>query len=397
MASKSFIFQGLTAKTHKDAVNNLFDVQNIERVIVSVAFANLAGVKLLEAQLKRHCAKTTAFIGIRNDITSVQAAKHLLDQGVALYVVDTGSRRVIYHPKLYLVKGAMQAKLIIGSANLTPGGLNNNIEAGLIVECDMQDPADRLLIQSIENDFDESTKEHPKNILKIKTPAALDALQVSGRLVDELTAPPPRPVSAASSTEDDSVPRIALKVTPLHSMLTAAKRAAARPATKVPTKKATASAKAMQAPIPGIEFDRVWENEALTRRDLGVPLPGRNTHPTGSMNLDKGLLPADIDHRHYFRDEVFAALNWSPGNSSTLEESYAKFQLVVKGISYGEFHLRIGHSKNKKSQTYIQRNAMTRLSWGPMREFVARPDLIGRSLTLYRDKADMKSFVLEID
>jgi HKD family nuclease len=397
MANKSFIFQGLTAKTYKDAIHSLFDVQNIERVIVSVAFVNMAGVKLLEAQLKRHCAKTTAFIGIRNDITSVQAAKHLLDQGVALYVVDTGSRRVIYHPKLYLVKGAKQAKLIIGSANLTPGGLNNNIEAGLVVECDMQDPADRQLIQSIEKDFDESTKEHPKNILKIKTSAELDALQVSGRLIDELTASPPRPVGTASSTEDDSVPRIKLKVTPLVSVLTAARRAAAMPAAKMAAKKAKAAAKTTHTPVTGIEFERVWQSKALTRRDLGVPTQGRNTNRTGSINLDKGFLVGDIDHRHHFRDEVFASLNWSPSNRPNVEEAYAKFQLVVKGISYGEFDLRIAHSTNEKSKSYRQHNAMTRLSWGRMREFVARDDLIDRSLTLYMDKADTKRFVLEID
>jgi len=49
------------------------------------------------------------------------------------------------------------------------------------------------------------------------------------------------------------------------------------------------------------------------------------------------------------------------------------------------------------SESYKQRNAMTRLSWGPMREYVASPDLIGRTLALYRDKVDPARFVLEID
>ena len=42
-------------------------------------------------------------------------------------------------------------------------------------------------------------------------------------------------------------------------------------------------------------------------------------------------------------------------------------------------------------------DSMTRLSWGPMREYVAKPDLIGRTLALYRDKVDLMRFVLEID
>ena len=426
MAKKDFILQGFTAKTHKDALISLFDVEDIERVIVSVAFVNLGGVEQLEAQLKAHSTKTTAFIGIRNDITSQQGAKHLLDQGVTLYVVDTGSRRVIYHPKLYLVRGANQAKLIIGSANLTPGGLNNNIEAGIVVECDMQDEADRLLIESIERSLDEQPAEHPENVIRITSAADLDALHASGRLIDELATSPPRPASTASSTADDPVPKIKLKVAPIYSALLAAKKAAAASAAKAaaavapspnvpvaaaaglptspaaPTQPATpvapAATPAMTVPPPatGVQYELVWESKELTRRDLDVP-DGENTNRTGSINLDKGRLPEEVDHRHYFRDEVFDALSWSPGKNANVEEAFAKFQLVVKGISYGEFDLRIGHSTNTQSATYAQRNAMTRLSWGPVRDYVAKPDLIGRTLALYRDQADPKRFVLEID
>jgi hypothetical protein len=80
-----------------------------------------------------------------------------------------------------------------------------------------------------------------------------------------------------------------------------------------------------------------------------------------------------------------------------VDEAYGIFQLVLKNISYGEFDLAIRHSNSTSSRSYQQNNAMTRLSWGPMREYVAREDLIGRTLALYRDKADAKRFLLEID
>ena len=70
---------------------------------------------------------------------------------------------------------------------------------------------------------------------------------------------------------------------------------------------------------------------------------------------------------------------------------------MVKGVSCGEFDLRLAYTTSVTSRSYQQRNAMTRLSWGPMREYVARPDLIGRTLALYRDKAAPTRFVLEID
>lgn len=100
MATKEFIFQGFTPKTHKEAIAQLFEVEDIEQVIVSVAFVNRSGTELLEKQLNEYSAKTKAFIGIRNDITSTQGAKHLLDLGISLFLVDTGSRSILFHPKL---------------------------------------------------------------------------------------------------------------------------------------------------------------------------------------------------------------------------------------------------------------------------------------------------------
>lgn len=399
VGKKSFILQGFTAKTHKDAILSLFDVPDIERVIVSVAFVNQSGVKLLEPQLKKHCAKTTALIGIRNDITSIQGAKHLLDLGVSLIVVDTGSRKVLFHPKIYLVKGARHARLIIGSANLTPGGLNNNIEAGVIVDFDLADSDDKTFVDGLVEDFDALPAEYPKNVLKVTATAELEALHSSGRLVDEMATPPPRPASSATSSAQDSVPRITLKVTPIYG----APKKAAKPAPKAPVAKKTPTTKVtataatfIPPPAIGVEYELVWESKPLTRRDLNIP-DGKNTNQTGSVNLDKGLLPDAVDQRHYFREDIFPTLTWGPSKTSTVEEAYAKFQLVLKGISYGEFDLRVAHTMGTTSKTYLQNNAVTRLSWGPMREYIAKPDLIGRTLSLYRDKADAKRFMLEID
>jgi hypothetical protein len=145
----------------------------------------------------------------------------------------------------------------------------------------------------------------------------------------------------------------------------------------------------------GIELELVWESKPLTRRDLTIP--GKTeTHATGSVNLDKGLLPEVVDRRSYFRDDVFPHLAWA-SRSKTVDEAFAKFRLVLKGISYGEFDLAIRHTNSTMSKAYKQGNAMTRLSWGPMREYVARPDLIGRTLALYRDKIDPTRFVLDVD
>src|SRR5574340_430890 len=109
MAKKGFILQGVTAKTHAQAVRELFDCPDIKKVILSVAFVSESGVQQIEAALRAHSARVTVLAGIRNDITTHQGLALLHDIGVRLYTVDTGSRNVIFHPKLYLVRGKAAA------------------------------------------------------------------------------------------------------------------------------------------------------------------------------------------------------------------------------------------------------------------------------------------------
>jgi HKD family nuclease len=398
MSNKEFILQGFTARTHADAVRDLFSLPDIARVVLSVAFVSESGVEQIEAGLKAHASHLTVFAGVRNDITSHQGLARLRDIGGKLYTVDTGSRTVIFHPKLYLVRGMARARLVIGSANLTLGGLNNNIEAGMLLDFDLTDATDKAVVDEIEARLDALPTEYPDHVVNVGTPADLDEMLSSGRLVDEMALPPPRPTTSAGGYgANDTVPRIKLKVTPLRRILAKAK--AAPKITKSPNSQSAATvSEPASTPVPtsvGIEFELVWESKPLTRRDLTIPT-ATGTNPTGSVNLDKGLLPEGVDHRRYFRDDVFPHLKWA-SRSNTVDEAFTKFQLVLKGISYGEFDLAIHHTNSATSKAYLQHNAMTRLSWGPMREYIARPDLIGRTMALYRDKVDPTRFILEID
>jgi hypothetical protein len=398
MAKKNFILQGITSRTHAQAVRELFDVPDIKKVTLSIAFVTESGVQQIEAALRKNAARVTVYAGIRNDITSHQGLALLRAIGVKLYTVDTGSRAVIFHPKLYLVRGKTSARFVVGSANLTLGGLNNNIEAGMMINFDLADSEDRAVVDDVDAKLATLQTDYPKHVVRIAAVSDLDELLASGRLVDEMAVSPPRPTTSTTGVGgDDTVPRMKLKVASLRRALAKAKAAPKKPNPPKPpagTKAGTTAPKPVVAAV-GIELELVWESKPLTRRDLTIP-DKKATHATGSVNLDKGLLPEDVDHRSYFRDDVFPHLIWAT-RSKSVDEAFAKFQLVLKGISHGEFDLPIRHTTSTTSESYKQRNAMTRLSWGPMREYVARPDLIGRTLALYRDKVDPKRFVLEID
>ena len=396
MTIKEFILQGFTERTHANALREMFDIPDIKRVSLSVAFISESGVQEIEEQLKTHAGNTTIFAGIRNDITSHQGLMRLHSIiGSKLYIVDTGARNLLFHPKLYFACSEEQARLIVGSANLTLGGLNNNVEASMVLDFDLTDKDDKVIVDNIETLLSSLPTEYPGHVVKVRSINELDDLLLSGRIADEMTFPAPRQTAAdVEATSIDTIPRIILKVPRL-------RRALAKERTNLQTSKTEKLVKTSVSPtkfIPttvGVDFELVWESKPLRRRDLNIP-DESNTHPTGSMSLDKGLLSEEVDHRHYFRDDVFSSLTWA-SRSATVDEAFAKFQLILKGINYGEFDLAVRHTNSTTTTAYQQRNAMTRLSWGPMRERIARPDLIDRALTLYRDKVDPTRFVLEID
>lgn len=185
MATPEFILQGFTANTHIDALQRLFDVPDIQAVLVSVAFVSEGGVARIEAHLIRHAACATVFAGIRNGATSYQGLARLHRVVNDLYTVDTGSRTLIFHPKLYLVRGREHARLIIGSANLTLAGLNNNIEAGVLLDFDLTDAADKAEIDKIEMLFAASLTDYANHVVKVGTITDLDELLAANRLIDE--------------------------------------------------------------------------------------------------------------------------------------------------------------------------------------------------------------------
>ena len=399
MTKRDFILQGFTSYTHARAVRELFDVPHITQVILSIAFVNEGGVQQIEDKLKAFAKKVVVFAGIRNDITSYQGLRLLHSIiGSNLHVVDTGARHILFHPKLYLARGKAHARLIMGSANLTLGGLNNNIEASMILDFDLTSPDDKTTVDGIDSQLTVLPASHPDNIVKVASINELDDMFASGRIVDETVSSAPRIIASTGRTGvSDTIPLIKLKVMPKRRNLAQIGTASTKAR---PTKSSTQSKTGVPIPMLGIalagtEFKLIWESKPLTRRDLTIP-DEKNTNPTGSMNLDKGLLPEEVDHRHYFRDDVFYALMWK-SRSTTVDEASAKFRLIVKGINHGEFDLSIHHTISTTSKTYQQHNAMTRLSWGGMRKHVALPALINRTLFLYRDKVDPTQFTLEID
>jgi len=397
MAQLELILQAATETTHVAAIRTLLNRVAADSVLISVGFVREAGVESVEEALRPVAAKTKFFVGIRNDITTVQGIKRLLALKVKLYAVDTGSRDTIFHPKLYLAVNKQRAGLIVGSANLTFQGLHNNIEASAVVTLDMSDKEDQKFIDVTERLFDEFARQHPDHVFEIKNEKDADALFESGRLSDERVVPAPAVLNCVRKGDRDTLPRMRL-----HRV--------ARPRLRTPLRKTATKTKIIGGPavtlpsrapqaavaLPKDEFYLLWESKPLEERDLNIP-KGATTHVTGSMSLDKGLLEG-VDHRHFFYDDVFQGLKWTAKQKEPhLRVAQADFEVVIKGINYGKHTLTLSHNTNTQSKSYEQNNAMTNLRWRPIKDLIRNRDLMGRTLSLYRKDTKPPEFLIEID
>ncbi len=394
--TKRIIFQGITAENHLTALQQLLEIPNPTHILLSTAFMTEGGFSLIKDQIEPLSNISTLIVGIRNGITSAQGILSALESRCSVLAVDTGSRNTIFHPKLFLSKNATHAKLLIGSANLTTGGLNSNIEAGLLMDLDLSDQSDNDLVSSVEARITEMQTEFPEHVFSIPDRAFVENLLEAGRVTDERLTPSPAKAGVSlGNRELDTIPKIKLKTTPIRTRRSAANA----PTTPTPEQVDTATTAAelpvypVAAPIGQLQL--VWESSPLTRRDLTIPT-AEDTNQTGSMLWKKGS--NDINQQTYFRDSVFNALNWQDDERTLGKElATAEFQIIIRGVDYGVHSLVVTHDTRTNTATYMQRQPMSAVRWGDARAIIAREDLLDRTMSLYRVEGQPTSFVLEVD
>lgn len=101
-----------------------------------------------------------------------------------IWIQHSEETHVTFHPKIYLFEGEKLSVLVIGSNNVTEGGLYTNDEASSISWLDMTNDDDLSQFTSVKKAFDEWGREGSTNILRLNN-ELLESLFNGGYIVNE--------------------------------------------------------------------------------------------------------------------------------------------------------------------------------------------------------------------
>jgi hypothetical protein len=152
------------------------------------------------------------------------------------------------------------------------------------------------------------------------------------------------------------------------------------------------------SPVSDKYFELLWSGGSLKKRDLGLT-DNEKTHSTGSMLFKKGEMK-NIDQRTYFRETIFCGLPWrknSNPNRQHLESAPLLVRLFVGSQDHGYHLLNLTHNTRKDSTSYLQRNAMTSVSWGKAKTHVCIFGNLGKSISVHRDTRNGEFVIIIMD
>lgn len=367
------------------------------RLRVVVAWAKRSGLLRAESDLRRITARGGSLelvVGISEGGATRQGLELAREIFDSVHVVHDHSGRT-FHPKLYVADGVGRAIVMIGSNNLTAGGIYYNYEAGSILELDLSDIDDRDYLEAVEDLISKITSD--SDICIELTDAVLDELIANSRyrIGNEDESRVPRisevPENLDADIDIEVVGTSASEAPSIFGKSQVPKKsAAALPNARSynSTQGSSASTGLPARPQPGglvesipdalVElrwFKKMSNSDAQQR---GTP----NTQVTGNLKLTEARLP--IDHMTFFRYIFFSDCNWAGKEVARgiKEEAIVPFHIVADGGSLGEYSLKIDHADYRVAS---QGNVATWLHWGnDLSQYLRDNSHVGDYVTLER-------------
>ena len=158
----------------------------------AVAFVKRSGTKHIRDTLEAFSVRGASVriaAGIDAGGTSAEGLAELMSavagRGTVFVFKNAGSST--FHPKMYLFRNDASAEIVIGSGNLTEGGLFTNYEASLLLRLDLADDRDAALLRAISATLDNWSTPTPSLCYALDS-ALLAKLVEEGYVPDETRA-----------------------------------------------------------------------------------------------------------------------------------------------------------------------------------------------------------------
>lgn len=305
-----------------------------------------------------------AIAGVSEGGATRQGLAGLLEQTDEAWIFHDRGRT--FHPKVYVAEGEEHGLLLVGSHNLTSGGLAWNYEAGLLCRLDFNDPGDLQIRDAVRDYFDRLVSD--RGVCIRLTEGRLAAILANPSLFIQDEDQIRRPNAAGSDVpEDDDGPTADVPLTPSDPVFGRSAEAKRR-ALMLPGSTPAVQPERTPAPIYGsVAGSRVPVIAAkrwfkLLDGTAAQRPPGPNTNPTGNLRLSQEAF--HIDHTSYFHEVFFGGMSWRPSETiAGQDELWLAFETVVDGDYLGAVNLRISH---KPARISGQGNVPSVLHWGAL-------------------------------
>ncbi|HDY7722006.1 hypothetical protein WMQ67_24590 [Vibrio harveyi] len=179
--------QPLNGQLGNDLID-LLDSQDYDTLNIVVAFAKSSGVLRIKDSLdkfRRGGGTVNAFLGVDLGVTSYEALTALLLCTDTLSVVHSEKSQT-FHTKIYQFLGKEKGMIVVGSHNLTGGGLWTNFESSAHIPIDISNPDSAGLLEEQEEYFNVLAS-LTDSIMPIESKEDVDKLLKNGYISKEVS------------------------------------------------------------------------------------------------------------------------------------------------------------------------------------------------------------------
>lgn len=166
----------------------LLDSSDYHTLNIAVAFAKNSGVLRIKDSLERFRereGKVNVYVGVDLGGTSYEALTALLLHTDSLNVVHSENGQT-FHPKIYQFVGKEKGVVVIGSHNLTAGGLWTNFESSVLIPVDWSEANEVALLKGLD-EYIENLTSLKDSFMPIGAQDDIDKLLQNGYIFKEVT------------------------------------------------------------------------------------------------------------------------------------------------------------------------------------------------------------------